>query len=367
MIVYTVTVIALEVPTGGLADTIGTRAVLVVGTLLADRDVRRTPRRGPCDCVRRDRRGARRRTRAPLGSARSVVRVRRGRTRPRRHGHARRVARRRRGSRRARRGRAARRAAPTAGTGRVHPQAADRGRPRMRDRAPRPGVAPRTAATSRPTATRANPPQAPSSGAACGSPRRIATCAACWSRPPRSGAGSRASSCSGSRASRASCPRRQRCVDLRALRGRGLLLRRGGRARRGAGRRHGTSGPRRRVRHVRVRPLLHRARERGRCRAVRRRLCGELPVPERERAVPPHTAARRNTECRPGDDAVGRLTGAHGGRPRQQRRALPGCRRDEHPVRMGCRGRHRHRVDGLATAASTHARSLVDVPSEANA
>ncbi len=35
MIVYTVTVIALEVPTGGLADTIGTRAVLVVGTLLA--------------------------------------------------------------------------------------------------------------------------------------------------------------------------------------------------------------------------------------------------------------------------------------------------------------------------------------------
>ena len=35
MIVYTVTVISLEIPTGGLADTIGTRSVLVVGTLLA--------------------------------------------------------------------------------------------------------------------------------------------------------------------------------------------------------------------------------------------------------------------------------------------------------------------------------------------
>ena len=52
-----------------------------------------------------------------------------------------------------------------------------------------------------------SPPQAPSCAAACGSPRRIATCAGCWSRLPRSGAGSRASSCSGSRASRASFPR----------------------------------------------------------------------------------------------------------------------------------------------------------------
>jgi hypothetical protein len=34
MIVYTVTVISLEIPTGGLADTLGTRTVLVVGTLL---------------------------------------------------------------------------------------------------------------------------------------------------------------------------------------------------------------------------------------------------------------------------------------------------------------------------------------------